>query len=305
MIISIIAYIQEGMTWMNYFFIGFVWFSLLLVYGWFGMIVIYDNEGFSRGWFPLQKRRYAYETVTGFDVTAWGYKLYVGHKCISFDDRLIQSDSFILVVSSKYREIHGKKLPIKRKIAKWDIFNGHVEEPAEIIAVLLMLLSITIGFFIWQVIEVNDYKEIEETTCVEVKIEDYIIDENHMILKVENLLSDFEIVRYKEYEEIQSIIEKEIADENNLYIYVLDYKEDEAKKTYEVYCIQRINGESIISLEEKNENDSEFAKSFIPVAVVFLILVLIFCISTIIVGRYHNKFSKRIQRAFFQDGYLH
>ena len=134
------------------------------------------------------------------------------------------------------------------------------------------------------------------------KIDDYYIDENHLILKSSDLAGEFDIVRYEEFEEIIPILQKEIKEEKNLHINCKpsDYK----KNWHEVFRLQNEDGQLIISLEEKNEKDSEYAKFYVLMACVMLVIIFSFCITTIIVGRYPYKFSKRIQKAFFKDGYL-
>lgn len=80
MAIGIFAYIQEGGAFESYLFLIFVWLSMSLMYGWFGMITLYDEDGFTQGWLPLQKKRYTYEQLTRYKITLKGYKLYVGKK---------------------------------------------------------------------------------------------------------------------------------------------------------------------------------------------------------------------------------
>ena len=75
--LAVFSYIKSGITITGYLLLLFVWFGLFLVYGWFGMITLYDEESFTCGWLPLQRKRYTYEQLTGKKRTLNGYKLFV------------------------------------------------------------------------------------------------------------------------------------------------------------------------------------------------------------------------------------
>lgn len=200
----------------------------------------------------------------------------------------------------------GKKLPMDRSIPKWDIFKGHLEAPEEFIFLIIMMLTIGFGILGWHVYEIKDDTTIEETTRVRVVIEDYYTDDNHLILESKVPECKFDISLYKNYDdEIQQVL-KEISNENPLYIYAVKYKEtNSGKRKFEVAGIENSEGEDIISFEKMNEVQKEYDESFLPFGIMICIICVLFSLTIWLVGRYPHKFSKRIQQAIFQDGYLH
>lgn len=304
--LGILSYIKENSWGLCYLFLAFVWLGLFLVYGWFGMITIYDDKGFSRGWLPLQKKYYTYDQFTAVKITMNGREFLVGKKKIAFDYRIMDCYEFIGYASLRYKHIKVKDLPIDKSIPSWDIFNGHVEEPESFVFIIVMFLVIGLAFPAWLIYDAYDYVTEDETAYIEVSLDNYYIEENHMILESDELIYDFEILRYEVYDNAIPKILNAIDNGKPLGLYVLNYREAYNENLrFEVCSVKDWQGNVIISFDEMNEEDKEFSMIYLPIAGIILGFILLFCASIVIVGRYPHKFSKRVQRWIFQDGYLH
>ena len=306
LIISTIGFVQDGMVLTTNLMLGFVWFSLLLVYGWFGMITFYDDDGFTKGWLPLQKKRYTYAQLTGGKITLKGYKLYINKKCISYEDGIIDCNPFYRYALKQHKNITGKNLKEEKTNPKWDVFNGHLENPEEFIIIIIIFLVIGFGMIGWSIYELHDYKTKEDLTRIKVVIDDSYTDDNHLILESRIPGCKFDIKFLDDLDKEVGQILNEVSKNKPIYVYAKGYKEkNKTKGKYDVYCVETVKGEEIISLEKMNELNKEVAVSGFPIAVVLSVVSICFSMVILLVGRYPHKFSKRIRKAIFQDGYLH
>ena len=235
-----------------------------------------------------------------------GADLFVGKRRISFDDMLMDGWSFKEYALQQYEKRTGKSLPINKAVPWWDIFNGHVEEPGGIIAILLIILLLMAAFSAKLLYDVHDEVTEEELTCVTTKIENYYIEENHMILEPSDLSCKFKLFRYEDYGRSTAEIVSEVKRGKELHIYVLDCEEaNNEGLEFEICCVQSRKGKTLLALEEKNKSDKAYNKSCLSLFLIAFFIFLLYCAATVIVGRYPDKFSKRVKRWFFKDGYLH
>ena len=219
---------------------------------------------------------------------------------------IIDCFEFTAYAKRKYKTIYGRVLPVEKNPSRWDPFNGHVEESGQFIVIIVMFLAIGFGMLGWTVYDFLDYATEEETTRVKAVIEEYYANENHLILESKVPNCKFDISLYQDYDyEIERVLD-EVSKENPLYIYALKYRDtNNVKGKFEVVSIENSKGAALISFEKMNEVHNEFELSFLPYSIGICIIFILFSATIFLVGRYPHKFSKRLQKAIFKDGYLH
>lgn len=73
---------------------------------------------------------------------------------------------------------------------------------------------------------------------------------------------------------------------------------------YEIYNIVNSTGKTILSFDEVNQVSNKKSLQIALFMLIFFFVWLFCCIGSVIVARNPQKYSKRVQRMFFKDGYL-
>ena len=283
----------------------FLMFSLLsasLMVAFINCRVSYDDEGFiAKNFFGI-KRRFTYDQVTGIREGMHEDHIYVGTRKVTIDAFSVGGKEFLDHVKKKYRTIHdGRALPKIHK-AKYDIFNGNVHDTTGFVVVFVMISVLIIAlevFFVWQVY--FSASSADNTVERQVTFASCVVRDDEIALRSsENQLYKIRFVG----EGFRAEAIEAICDGTTVVTaYSDEVTPDDGEDYFSVKAIRK-DGVDLLSFEETNR---WYKEEYWPLVIVPVVLAILWggCIAgTIIVGRNPKKFSKRVVRLFFKDGYI-
>lgn len=282
-------------------FVLIVWFDIGMMDRWLNAVIRYNRDGFQKGWLPWQKKDYKYSDITSIKRDDEKVQIYFGSKKINLDYIVMDSYEFVYYCSAMYKEIHGKGIPKNTSIPRWDIFKGHVKDPESFLLVFIMLFVLMFGTMGYVLYDGYNYVSEQDTTYIEAKINSYEIDDSDLILNSEE--QDFIIFRYEEYGDITKNMIAALSETPVLGMNVTEYMSDNVFSGYEVHSV-KMGGKNLLSFEETRKNNIVFAYKIVGLFSVVCVPLVVLFVCMVIVGRNPHKYSKRIQRMLFKEGYL-
>lgn len=264
----------------------------------------YDETGFTYKNFIGIKRKATYKDITGVSYQR-SHTFYVG-KCKLHVFSIFKGGlDFAFFVFDKYNEAcNGQKIPeIKPKERETKIFNGHVKEWEAVIATYVLLVIIALVAVGLAVYVVHfDTDTVDNTIKHTVKFisceERYdgrirLVTTNGDVYKIAYTDEQFNIENIKEYCDGKTSL-------------VTYSKEAKPRKSEDYYSIKAImhNGEFILSFEDNDRLHKQEEKFYIGIAIGISVLMALFIVSSAIVARNPQKYSRKVVRLFFKDGYV-
>ena len=283
---------------------------LLLILSSLGVILIiafvnrrisYDQDGFIHKSFFGIKRRFTYDQVTAIKENMHEKILYAGKRKIKVDEILIGGDNFINFVKKKYRTIHdGESLPKIYK-TKHDIFNGNVRDAGGFLFGYILVGVIAVGLLIIAVYSTyapsTPNNTIEQTTafvsCEKSGEEITLTSSDNQIFKIRYIDEQFNET------DIQTLCDGKTV--------VTTYSTEATPKYEESYYslkAVKYNDEYILSFDETNRLHRQGYTLFVIIVAVMCLAWGAFVVFSIKIGRNPKKYSKRVIRLFFKDGYI-
>jgi len=288
------------------------WFSLaLLAFSLVGAFLIvsfincriyYDKDGFVAKNFWGIKRKYSYDQVTGIQEGMREDYLYVGKRRIMIDELAIGGAAFIGFVKKQYRMLHnGRELPAVRK-TKGDIFNGNVQDVFGFMFAYIsvgVLILVFAGFMAWEVFLTPC--SVENTVEQQVSFESYAVEWGKIeLVSSEDRIYSF-VIMGKNYDTERI---KALCDGKTVYtVYTKEITTDDGE---DVYLVKAIKHEDsyILSFEESNASHRQEYWPLLLFPLGFALIWGVYVFFSIKVGRNPQKYSKKVIRLFFRDGYV-
>ncbi len=277
-------------------------FSLLFILGLYLIIlsinyrITYNERYFEfRNFFGI-KRRYSYDSITAISELK-NTTLYIGKRKLSIEWICVGESEFISYVKKQYaKSNNGKLIPTKKP--KSDIFNGNVDCPGEFLFIYILFGVILIGAIVFSIIMANIPQNIKISVL---SFSSYKIVDDDMQLYTENNSLYFNINEYKELlKNPDNFIDKCKQGTK----FEVTYTERDSN-CFNVKNIIDSDGNIFLSAADVNKHNKKNAFFVIIFLLIMFIIWLIIVISSIYIGRYPEKFSKRVIRLFFKDRYVH
>ena len=304
-VICILAYSDDAAKGVLVVFGVFIWLGISLMIGWLSQIIIYDDQGFVKGWLPGWKKRYLYKDFTAMKKKTNGVIFYIGKKKISFDYFLGNAYGFTGYAIKRNRELTGKFLPNDKRIPKWDVFKGHVESPESFIFVGLLMMIFTLSLPVIFLFQAFDTVTEADTIRMEITLESYVIHKDTLVLNAMENDINYEIYGYESCENILSYVTEAIQSQVPMQVEVLLVKEDdESVREYDIYSMKDMQGNEYVTYEIVNRAREKSGIRDALISCSFFVVWMLISLITIYVGRNPHKFSKRVQGWFFKDGYI-
>ena len=304
-VICVMAYRDDDAEGVFVGFGIFIWLGIFLMVGWLSQIIIYDDQGFVKGWIPGFKKHYLYKDFTAMKKKTNGVIFYIGKKKIGFDYFLGSAYGFTGYAIKRNRELTGKFLPNDTTIPKWDVFKGHVESPESFIFVGILMMIFTLSLPAIFLFSAFDSVTEADTIGMEITIESYVIEKDTLVLNVIENDINYEIYGYESCENVLSYVTEAIQSQGPMQVEVLPIKEDdESIREYDIYSMQDLQGNKYVTYEMMNRAREKSGLRDALISCSFFVVWMLFSLMTIYVGRNPHKFSKRVQRWFFKDGYI-
>ena len=299
---ALITVFSDGSLWKP---IPFLLLSLLgaaLIIAFVNCRISYDEEGFvSKNFFGV-KRKFTYQQVTAIKENMFEKFIYIGKRRILVDQFSIGGDTFIKLVKRKYRTMHdGQSLPKIHK-TKHDIFKGNVKDTGGFLFTYILIGVLVIGLLIFAIhltyfttsTPRNTIKQsVHFVSCTTKEEEIVLTSANHQIYIIQFIDKQFDV------KDIQ-----DLCDGNKL---VTIYSKEITPADGENYYLAKAiayNNNYVLSFDETNKLHRQEYTLLVIVAVVMCFAWGALVSFSIIIGRNPKKFSKRLIKLFFKDGYI-
>ena len=296
----ITAFLDEGI-WLPVLFLVFSLLGATLIVAFINCRISYDEDGFvSKNFFGIKKKA-SYDQVTAIKENMHETYIYIGKQRVMVDELSIGGIDFIKLVKKKYRTLHnGQSLP---KITKTrnDIFNGHVKDVAGFYFAYCLVSVVLVGFIVFMTCDIcipkNANNTIEQIVCFiscDIKEDEVILTStNNNIYKIQYAAEKINI------QEIKSICNGK----TEVTTYSKEVTPDDEEDFYSVKAIKYTDN-YLFSFKEENKL---YRQESWPIVALFLFMALVwgaFIVASVIVGRNPQKFSKKVVKLFFKDGYI-
>ena len=274
--------------------------SLALISSFFTFHIDYDKDGFTHRNALGIKRRYRYTDVTGISDGDRDITLYAdGHK-IRIDEGadISKKYHFLAFVRKQYRKNNsGKALPERR--SKFDIFNGHVQNPGEFIFVYALFYVMLIGMFIFIFVALKPTKA-EDLTYRTLRFDRYMIhDDTTDDLYLYAGETEYRIYGY---EDVLQNTEQLLSLCDGKTLFTVGMEE------YDTHCnvstLESKNGMPYLTLEETNRSERESQMGLFLLFGGFFVIWTVFVALSIAIGRNPGKYPKWLVHGFFKPGYI-
>ena len=298
---AIITAFSDGDVWVPVCFLAFSLLGATLIIAFMNCRISYDDNGFVAKTFFGIKRRVSYDQVTAIKENMHETYIYVGKRRVMVDEFSIGGKDFINLVKKKYKTFNnGQSLPKITK-TKNDIFNGHVKDVTGVYVAYVLATVLFVGFVIFSFYDVfipkNEDNTIEQTVTFiscDVKEDEVILTSaNGNIYKIQYAAEQINI------NGIKSICNGK----SKVTTYSKEVTPDDEEDFYSIKAI-KYNDSYLFSFEEENKLYRQEGLLLINLSLFMLILWVANVVVSVIVGRNPNKFSKRVVKFFFKDGYI-
>ena len=282
------------------FFLGFSAMSFSLVIAYINCRIYYTESEFTAKNFLGFRRTFTYNQVESIrgnirrDV-----KLKVAGRTVNLDELSVGKVEFLDMVHKQYRLTHGGKALPETIKDRWDPFQGHVDNPGEMVFSYLLVAVILPAVLLFSFFATKA-TPMEELTIVSGTVTHYEVDSSNLILRVKGV--DTEVWGYRRSLTDPDAFLRSCA--NDPYL-TLGYRTVTDEGQITGYCTEYIEDQWgtvwITPQDARNERifTAAMALGF------FELFWLAYCGASIYVGRNPHKFSKRVLRQFFREGYVH
>lgn len=298
---AFITVFSDEPIWVPIVFFFFSSLGAILIIAFVNCRISYDEDGFIAKSFFGIKRKYTYDQVTAIKENMHEKYICIDKRKVMVDEFSIGGNDFIKLVKKKYRTLHnGQSLP-KVYTTKYDIFNGNISDVTGFLFAFIMVAVIAIGFLIFTVCYTYIPSTLNNTNEQSVSFISYDVENEDIILTS----SDNEIFKIH-YADKQTNIEgiKSICNgKTSVTTYSKEFTDDDETPYHSVKAIIH-NDIYILSFEETNKLHIQEYRILVLFGIFMCLVWGAYVVATIIVGRNPKKFSKKIIRLFFKDGYI-
>lgn len=279
-------------------------FSLLgasLIVAYCNCRIIYDETTFTAKNFFGIKHTYTYNQITAIQGNKKDVKIYVGKRVVRIDELAVGKYEFLAFAKKQYRKLNnGQAIPTAK--AKFDIFNGNVEQPGGFIFAYVLVTSLCIGMIVFLTIN-SAPKTADDLEHASLAFERYEIRDDDLMLYAKDDPVSYRILAY---EELLSDASGFISLCNGRETFDVCYSINKYANTpcYNLESIVGTDGTVYLSLEAAHDYHWGNVWKVNLVFAGFAVLMLTLMAISIYVGRHPEKFSRRFIRLFFKGSYI-
>ncbi len=295
----ILAVIDEEPA-LTCFFLGCSLIGILLMMAHLNCRIFYDGQGFTvKNLFGL-KKSYTYDQITGISGGSKDQHLHIGKKRILLDEIAVGRAEFLAFARKRCRALwNGRAIPQLTK-SRWDLFNGHIENPGEFLFIYGLLTLFFLGYMIVAFIFILKPMTPEDTVSKQVifvscesQVEELLLhDGSETVYKMRHAPEALPL------EKLSAICDgKTVID-----IYVKEITPDEGAPYLSVEAIYE-NGNGIWSFEDNNALNRKESVPLLWTIFGLNAIWLLFVVISIIVGRNPHKY-RRVIYLFFKPSYV-
>lgn len=260
-------------------------------------VIHYDSTGFLARNFLGIRRQCPYEEVEGIR-SGKDHRIYFQGHCVMIDEISFGGDEFMQTLKKEYRKATGKQLPVSPAFKrKWDPMNGHLDYPWFYFIVWITMALFCIGMPVLFAYTMTTETDVSEMIIKEVRFYSYKKEKESLLLYAEGREDPYEIDYFQSYG--QALPSPEVLCNGELY-----YVGTIGARRY-IKSLTSPDGTQLITPETAQQVYRDNQK------VAGLILCLLspfgvyFCYKGIAVARHPERYSDKVRRRYYKDGYLH
>ena len=279
--------------WMFAFFGGVTLMCDAMMAAYLNCVIRYDDNGFTAGNLLGIRRTCRYEEVEKLR-SGRDSRIYFRGHCVLIDGISYGREDFLVAVEKGYRRATGRWVPAHKK--KWDPMNGHLEHPW-----LYFILWVVIGLFCAALPLVMYHSMTSETdpsdiTLRQVQFSRYRTDGSSLMLYAEGDDTPYEIAYYERYEAVLPTAEKLCSGET--------YTVGVEKDRHYVKSLTSSAGIRHITLESERQVYRDSQRTAVWFLSGAFIAGVYFSYMGIAVARHPERYSEKVRRLFYKDGFL-
>jgi hypothetical protein len=290
--------------------IVFLCFSLLggsLSLGYLNCRITYDTERFTHKNIFGIKRTYTYDQITGLKEGTHEDVLYMGRRFAMIDEYAEGNTDFLLMAKKRYHALSGGR-PIPRvKPRIPDVFNGHVEGGTGLLVVYGFLGLLCLGFLCFMIA----YVYFMPPAAASCERHETVLERGEMrgdTLYLYPAASGEDglhyAVRFLDDEVDTDAIRAACDGQTAVTVYVKRVTPKHGDPYYAVKALSA--GDTVLlTFEDSQRLHQNEYWPLIPFMGLFTLLWAVFVVFSIRVGRHPERYSKRVIRLFFKEGYVH
>ncbi len=292
-------------VWLSFVFLGFSLLGGSLSLAHLNCRITYDEEGFTHKNFFGIKRTYTYDQITGLKEGNHEDIFYMGRHFAMIDEYSVGAMEFEIMAKKRYQALSGGK-PIPRVKPKLpDPFNGHVEDGAGLIAVYVILGLLLLGLLGWVVADVYFMPPTPENTERQEVV--FQSGTRNLVLKTAPAEGE-EITVYKirfaddtvNTEAILAVCDGKTP----VTVYVDKVTPKNEDPYYAVKALSAGDTALLTFADSQRLHQNEYWPLILFVGALTA-LWGVYVFFSLRVGRNPDRYSKKVIRLFFKDGYVH
>lgn len=286
-------------------FIVFIMFSLLgsaLIIVFCNCRITYDENHFIyKNCFGI-KRSYTYVDVVSIKEDMHEKVVYIGKHKVKIYEYSIGGKEFVLYVKKKYRQLHnGLSIPKVLK-TKLNIFNGNVYDTGCFVLVYILIFAVLLVSLVAFV----DYAFFSPSTPDNTICQNVCFDlcnkiENELVLKSTN--NSIYKIYFNEDEFDPDVIYDVCDGKTYVTVYSKMITPDDEEDYYSIKAVS-FSDKYLLSFEQTNNWHKQESWVVIIYISAMLILWCVYVVLSIIVSRNPQKYSRKVVKIFFRDGYV-
>lgn len=291
--------------WLSFVFLCFSLLGGSLSLAHLNCRITYDQESFTHKNFLGIKRTYTYDQITGLKEGTHEDIFYMGRHFAMIDEYSVGAMEFEIMAKKRYQALSGGK-PIPRVKPKLpDVFNGHVEGGAGLIVVYIGVTLLFLALLGWLVADVYLIPPSpEEDERMEVVFDRAAVRGDCLYLTpADENLESFQIRHLDGSVELDPI--KAVCDGTTTVTVYADHTKPKNEDPYYLVEAVMVGDTVLFSFEDNQRLRQNEYWPLIPFIGGFILLWCVYIFFSIRVGRNPERYSKKVIRFFFKDGYVH
>lgn len=279
-------------------FEALIWICIMLTLKRLRKVIIYDDKGFILRKKPFLRQYYGYHEITAVCRREVDTTIYIEKKYIKLNHIMANEAEFLDYTLWNYRRIYGENPPADHTEFTADIFNGHVNNIAEAVFFYVFLSLFIFGIPVYLLYDAHKITTEEETEYLELRVTDYKITENGIMMISDDYKDYFFLGSYKNYgNRINEMLEA-VEDKRVLYVNVV-YSNIRGDTSYTIFNIEDENGKVYVSFDEVNKSRMENGVKAFPLEMLFSGICFLWVIKSIMVTKNPEKYSQWTRDIFY------
>ena len=301
----IILLTTDESPWLSFVFLCISMLGGVLSLAHLNCRITYDQESFTHKNFLGIKRTYTYDQITGLKEGTHEDIFYMGRHFAMIDEYSVGAMEFEIMAKKRYQALSGGK-PIPRVKPKLpDPFNGHVEGGAGLIVVYIgvtLLFLALLGWFVADVYLIPPSPE--ENKRMEMVFDRAAVRGDCLYLyPADESMESFQIRHLDGSVDPDPI--KAVCDGTTTVTVYADRTKPKNGDPYYLVEAVMVDDTVLFSFEDEQRLRQNEYWPLIPFIGGFILLWCVYIFFSIRVGRNPDRYSKKIIRLFFRDGYVH